>query len=742
MKIPTLVRAILPAVVGGISAASFAAVKVEEQSLVPKAANAFCTISPAGLHVAAVVPKGSRVVVVYDGVESQKFDTMLNFDGTPAPARSSGPPTLGGSILFSADGAHYAYAARQGDEYVVMLDGKEQARGPWEEPYIGLGPFAFSAAGNHFYFGISSRNTSDPKAGFRLQVDDKPGPVSRGMTTANSRSNDPVLFSPDGAHYAYIGQTTRDLPEGNWAVLDGRQVKYFGGDLQFATNARRLFSVLQIPGKWGTPPIPGAQVLLIDAKPVLKALYFNSQVWISPNGDHFAVAITPREGAPGFLTVDTKPVPGTEGAQIGGVYFSPDGKRLAVLCTPAGATTGRFMILDGKKQQKYQSIEAETGVFTFAPRFSADSSKFFYGATNNNVRYLVVNEEESDAGFSKGPYFAPGGTRVAYTLQNNSPDSELYLDNQSVFKGQIEDFSFSPDGAHYAFFGKQLLYLDATPVSTYGVGEWTGMVAAGISRGQLERYHYVFSPDGKHLVYLAGDPNNEARRGLWIDQSFVFHSPSNYMGSILRPTFTPDSRHLFWYDRVAPSVEEPQGHFQLYVDGEPSVKFAPPFYSYDRGNIQGATWEMGADGTLQFLVVADNSIKRVRVTPSPEKTIANLLASGSGATMSAPAVAGLPNAAGNSNKPDAGGWSTSSPAGTAAQHPAGADTASTSSVGAPSAPPARATPVASGKLGRFLQKIQTASNQAQQAGAAFDQTVKSLEQLGALAGNQTKPAKP
>jgi len=611
---------------GIVHVASFAAVKVEEQVLVPKVGNAQIVVSPAGTHVAAVMAKGSRAVVVFDGVESQKFDTLLNLDGTPFMARSSGGPTPGGPVLFSSDGTRYAYSVHVGDDYIVMVDGKELARGPWTER-LSFRPFAFSEAGNHFYFGFNTGDPNDLKAGYRMQVENQPGPVSRDQTSTGAHTNDNILFSSDGAHYVYIGTATRDKPEGKWAVVDGKQVGYFGEDLQFAQNKRRLFSVAQIPPKWGTPPVPGATVLLIDAKPVLKAQYFTSPVWVSPNGDHYAVAITPRENATGFLTIDGKPVPGTEGVTVRGVYFSPDGKRLAILCTPAGATSGGFMILDGKKQQKYQSIESETTVFEMAPRFSADSSKFFYAARNNSGRFLVINEDESDAGFAQGPYFTSGDARMAYTVaEGNTPNSDLYVDDKSVFKGQLTEFSFSPDGAHYAFVANQQLYLDGAKVSDFALGEFTGLVQSGTNKGQFERYHYIFSPDSKHVVYLAGDPNNEAHRGLWVDKSFIFHSPSNYAGSILHPTFTPDGQHLFWYDRVAPSVAEPQGHFQLYVDGERSVTFAPSFLSYERGSNQGVAWEMGPDGVLQFLVLADNVVKRVRVTPSADTSVATMMA--------------------------------------------------------------------------------------------------------------------
>jgi hypothetical protein len=613
MKNLHAVRASVLALVTGITATSLAAVKVEEQILLAKTTGAQCAISPFGAHVAAVVAKGSRAAVVYDGVEGPRFDLILNLDGSPSPARNSGRPSVGGPVVFSSDGVRYAYAARTGDEYVVMVDGKELARGPWEEPFIAIDPFTFSPTGKHFYFGINFRN-----AGYKLQVDDKQGPACYGRTVANSQSNEALLFSPDDAHYAYVGQNRQEGPDAKWAVVDGKQVKYFGEDLQFNAHGR-LFSVLTHPGVFGTPPIPGSQTLLIDGKAVLKARYFLHQPWISPSGDHYAVAITPKEGAASFLTVDGKPMPGTEGLQINGVYFSPDGKRLAVICTPAGSTNGSFVILDAKKGPRYQSIDVNSEPH---PMFTPDSSKFVFAA-NNNGRFLVINGEESDAGFSRGPYFAGDGARSAYILSLER-NQELIVDEKSVFKGYLDQFTFSPDGSRYGFLATQngqqkILELDGTPYTSFAVGEWTRTPR----QGAMERYSYLFSPDCKHVVYLADDPNNEKQRGLWIDKTFVFHSPSNYSGSILRPTFTPDSRHLFWYDRVAPSVNEPQGHFQLYVDGEPSIAF--PAGVPDLSS--AGAWEITPEGVLQFVVINDDAVKRYRVTPSPDKTFTTLLAS-------------------------------------------------------------------------------------------------------------------
>ena len=85
------------------------------------------------------------------------------------------------------------------------------------------------------------------------------------------------------------------------------------------------------------------------------------------------------------------------------------------------------------------------------------------------------------------------------------------------------------------------------------------------------------------------------------------------------PSITPDSNHLFYYRTVS------GGNFELCLDGKPVVKFdgiplSPP------GQPQ-PLWEMSAEGVYTFLAVADNMLKRFRVTPSADTSIATMLAS-------------------------------------------------------------------------------------------------------------------
>jgi hypothetical protein len=47
-----------------------------------------------------------------------------------------------------------------------------------------------------------------------------------------------VVFSPNGAHYAYVGEYARN-GQGVWSVVDGRQVNFFGDQLHDLPQNKR-----------------------------------------------------------------------------------------------------------------------------------------------------------------------------------------------------------------------------------------------------------------------------------------------------------------------------------------------------------------------------------------------------------------------------------------------------------------------------------------------------------------------
>src|SRR5687767_3549963 len=164
--------------------------KVESQLLLPPEPGMQYTISPKGLHLAGVVLRGSRQVLVHDGVDGPRFDQVLDLSNQN-----------GAKVAWSDDGARHAYHGKLGQEYVIVVDGKEVSRGPWSaeleaQSVTPVNDLGFSPGGKHWYAVIQTR--SPGRENFQMLLDGVAGPLSQQRFTP--------LFSPDGEHHTYIQQ--------------------------------------------------------------------------------------------------------------------------------------------------------------------------------------------------------------------------------------------------------------------------------------------------------------------------------------------------------------------------------------------------------------------------------------------------------------------------------------------------------------------------------------------------------
>jgi len=137
--------------------------KIEETIVGPAAEGGTYTVSRSGAHIAYIAPKGSRMAVVVDGVEGPVVDEMLGGGVMQAFAPGRAPTVVtanvggrlvpGGPtpILFSDDGRHHAYIARQGNEYAVFHDGKEVGRGARSALALTYNNLAISPGGKFVY---------------------------------------------------------------------------------------------------------------------------------------------------------------------------------------------------------------------------------------------------------------------------------------------------------------------------------------------------------------------------------------------------------------------------------------------------------------------------------------------------------------------------------------------------------------------------------------------------------------
>lgn len=599
-------------------ATATAAVKVEETVVATVQPGAAYVISPAGQRLATVTMKGSRHVILVDGVAGPLFDQKFQIDGKPFYDRGSGMNIAGQlpPIVFSDDGSRFAYSGRQSEEVVIVVDGKEAARLPNRE-HTGLfigGPLRFSPGGKHFLYSYN-----DGKA-MRVVVNGRAGPdlPSYGSEVLS------LAFSPDDTRWAYIANSTARRDD-TILVVDGKEPKYVASPVVYSQLAFLSDGKLAV-----VATNKDGAALWVDGKAVVRASAI-PEVVVSPVGGRVAAfLVKPGQGPEPVLWLDGQEVAGTKG--IVELVFSPDGKRYAALCGRPGA---QHIVSDGRKHSEYRTILGNKNRGdSFGISFTADSSKLVYIGANGNSHFVVVEGEESDGFQSATPRVAMSekGARVAY---HGQAVTDTHQQRTIVADGRkypapntlvYNSFTFSPDGSRHAWFVSRV-----SPNYVFVDGQ-----EQGFNRASL-----VFSPNSQHVL-VNGTQEKTSQHGLFLDGTLI-HDGRKAGDLREYRAFTPDSRHLYW---TASSLDRQAGgnrlNWMLYLDGQPVVTFARPHASlpfiptaHFRGGDENFdripnAWQMASDGTLTFLEWTGETVKRFRVTPSSSTNVAALATGGAG----------------------------------------------------------------------------------------------------------------
>jgi hypothetical protein len=582
-----------------------AGTKIEETVMAPVAPGAKFFVSPHGVHVATFEDSGSRAVIYYDGVAGPKSDEILGGD--------SNLPTMV-QVVFRPDGKRYAYCGHLGDEFVVVVDGKELTRssesnlGKFNGGSCALG---FTSNSKHVYYtSYVVKSSMTGGSYYRFVFDGQSAPLS--SPTGGQIS---PVFSPDGNHYAYVATDPAD--QHKWGlVIDGKLASYRGGAPQWSADSQHLYTVL-------VTSVPGhGQVAeaMLDGKTFMRA--DRIELHVAPVGNMVVAEVNAASNTPQplrFLVVVGKKIPGTEivhrrGANFDQVTISPDGKHYAARFTSAGGR--QYVFVDGKRGQNYQFVDHIA--------FTADSSNQAYTAFTNGKPYLVIGDQESDAcqppAGEIGVTLAPLGARAGSicTLTGGAPT--LYMDGKTLplpaGATAADNLHFSPDGQHYAY---SAMYRDASRrLVIDGAAQMESNLAATNNNPGNQ---IVFSPDSRHIAMysLAPKATGQYTSGMFLDGKYV-------QGSVAAPyfyrlEFTADSKHLVWAQPVAGR----QG-LSIVVDGKTVVEADA---AMDAGSRQG-WWDMSPDGSLSILAQDDNNLKRITITPSLES---NLAAMGGGGAL-------------------------------------------------------------------------------------------------------------
>ncbi len=574
--------------------------KVADLVVGPAMNDVVYVVSPVGGHVAAGMMKGSRFFVAVDGVEGPKVDSVmmvLPATGVVSPGDPkaglpgyTAKPIVQTPVVFSENGKRFAYMARVGQEYVVVVDGKEQRRFP----------VASGAQVRMQFTGPDAKmfvmNVSGTSGLFEVWVDGEQKP--------SLDSNVVMIFNRDGTRYAYIATPDANDRKNTALVVDGKIAAYAGTEPRFTADGKRVLT-LSSTGK--------EQTLLVDGTPAVKATQI-SRVFIAPVDDKIVTVISkPAQGGQHYVcVVDGKEVPATEGTDIPYVAFSPNGKRWAARCRNiVGAPITWLATDDGKKGQEYNGINDDSIIF------SGDGSRLVYVAVSGSKLFAIVDDKESDGfNYNLKAGFSPDGKKVYYGgRQDQATVTRSLVVEGKAYRGDsnfnTESIKFSPDSSRWGALGSGLQAGGPTGLQAVENFLLDGQLVPGFTVA-----NFTFSPNGKHVVFY-GQRRSDSVNGLFLDEG----KPLKLNTGRGRPAiFSPDGNHLYWTTILQdPATNKPK-HF-VYADGKEIAKFD----NVALGNFETdpGAWQVEADGTLDVVGVVGENVVRYRVTPGEDSSVAS-----------------------------------------------------------------------------------------------------------------------
>ena len=569
-----------------IAAALIQQPKVDVQTVAPNEQGLAYTISPKGAHVVAITQKGTRWVVLHDGVPGPLFDQIISGGG-------------GGRISFSPDGTRFGYVGRQSQEWVAMVDGKEVLRRPIgtnQTVLRGAGlAIQFTPNGKHWFLHYNNGNEGNPLA-------DPPRLIWDGVVGPVGAIND-IVVSANGERYAYTLSNPAN-PDQKVLMVDGKPAPALGFTPVFTGDGLHLYT------QRITIPRVGPQVteLLLDGRPIIRA--FRTEVFTAPVGSLAVIKVDRKEpngSETTFLHVGGVKVPGSEAQHMSPIRFSADGKHWVTKVGMPGQPY--YLIVDGIKQREYETIDSVRWTDTGKP-------VYVVGAASKS--FVITGDQESENGYIGGlfPIALGKGGRVGYVAslgQATVVVADVKV-TQPPPRTHLTDFSFSPDGL-------RLAYAAVPPGGSAGtvmVDHKQQDASASQAFGQIRNgdpVQYVWSPDSKYTMHYGMPRPGEF--GLFLGDKYVAHGNTP---RIELPIFTPDAKHLFWI-----AGDGNRGMMEVFLDG----KMIYEFDDQGRGPLSDkGNWEMGADGVLTFIVQTVEGFKRVRVTPGPEHGVEAMIARG------------------------------------------------------------------------------------------------------------------
>jgi hypothetical protein len=363
-------------------------------------------ILPAGFHGGiyySIAYSGDKQMLLTGTQEGPAYDDIIDIEWCGSEGRMG-------------------YAARRGDQAMVVLDGAEGK--PYDSiPSDGLSGLYFSPDCQHLAYAAVQADRSF------LVLDGQEGQAY------DTIDEDTITFSPDGQHLAfYSKQGGRDL-----VVWDGRETTVQGRADQFAfsPDSSRLAYRLDLDGN------------VVDGRPGPRYQRIAFGVQFSPDSQHYAYVgsdqagdVMVLDGVPGkhyenidmdwYFDPDTQ-LPVFLAEQDGKQMWFTDGKSFGPafenICGMCVATDADGVVVaysaeqDGKELIVTRGVEGRRYAGVSSPSYFPEGDHVAYRAVDGNTVFVVVDEYEGLKTFDRVFVDEYGGSWIEF----DSPDTFHYL---------------------------------------------------------------------------------------------------------------------------------------------------------------------------------------------------------------------------------------------------------------------------------------------------------------------------
>ncbi|MAB81541.1 MAG: hypothetical protein CMJ89_19545 [Planctomycetes bacterium] len=497
-------------------------------------------VSPDGRHLAYMSIESGTVKVYSDGVASEPFEgfrpesinyapdgrtlTYMGVRGTKSyvvvgDAEYKYGRISTGGIRFSMDGSRYGFVGKRNANYYALIDGEEI--GPYK--LISKQPIKLSQNNEHY--------------GFIATIDGKQVAVIDGKEGPSFDAIVAIRFSPGGEHCSYIGKRgAMWIP-----VMDGVALGSFDEIRQprfdFSSSGTRSGLIVRKGRRYH---------VLLDGK-LGKSYADCRNLSFSHDGSSVAYLASHADSKFPFLVLNGEELEG----RFSKLTFSPSGGSTGVV---RGGKGKQRALINGVEGPAYDVIEAPGVVF------SATGTHHLYTVGKNGQTVVVVDGKESPPFDKLGkvvPEFLPGSENYIYSIEREDGETLVFNGKQSPTYARFSKPAFSRDSGRVICAAEK------------GEGRWVAYVDGKEYGPEGERIpgkgsptyftvrNPIFDPEGKHVAYFIYSTDNGPKCHV-VRDGVVGPAFDDVLARTIQ--FSPDGKHLVY---VAGSGE----HRYIVVDG-------------------------------------------------------------------------------------------------------------------------------------------------------------------------------